>query len=204
MNASVKIRLVGSLVFAALAAMALVLAWQTFVSSGPGFADPKPDNRPDLAVLESEQNREDVLPTDLAYAAEDVGQDGIQTAATRYLGKGARASYWAALDNGGNVCLLFRLPAGVLGHACGPATQFNREGVAVAIEDVDNGEYLEARLLPDRADPKSGSEYLLEVPNVIAISPSLRAEESVEIGIAVDRGEPIRFGVLGEVPRDQL
>lgn len=203
MSISTKTKVLGASLVAVLGLVTLVVSLQTFVFSGGVSASTKPDVQPDLAVLSAAATSADDLTPDLAAIATDIGDGGIQLGSVRYLGESKNGVFWTAIDLGGNVCLLFQTPSALMGHTCGAASQFNEEGVAVAIEGFDekglSQGYLSARLLPDRADTASTRTYTSEVPNVIGISPELRAEGGTEITVPTNSGEPLKIHVLGEV-----
>ncbi len=204
MFTSSKLKLTAAILLAAVALAALVLSVQTFVLSGPGNANIRSGVEADLAILSEPARGSDALSVHVASIAADIGDGGLKRETVRKLGDGATATYCTGLDAAENVCIVFELRSATTGYSCGPSDMFNAEGIAVALENMETSEYLEARLLPDRAVPSNTESYVIEAPGVIAISPSLRGEGNARIEVPVRSGDPISFRVLGEVPRDQL
>ncbi len=206
MSISNKAKLLGAAAAAVIASALLVLSIQTFMQSNLSQASSETASTGtyDFATLDREKGQDDVLNASVRSAADSIGDGGVNLESVRLLGSSSGVSYWAALDRSDNVCLIFELKSETIGFSCVPAEQFNKQGALAGVENMLTGEYLEARLVPDRVQPVEDSRYQVVVAGVIVIDDSLHTQSGSQIEIPVRSGEPFTFSVMGEVPRDQL
>lgn len=180
---------------ALLAALA-VLAFFLFML--PALGTPWGANAvPDLAVLNTPQGPEDQnMPHADSQADPALGDDALVLDSVRLLGTGDQGTYWVARTQGEDVCYWYELGAGgAMGGVCTTPERFNAEGVGSRTSDVSKGIVIESYLLPDRAMPGQSPQYVVDLPGVIIIDPSIRNYARIEIPAAT--GNPISINTLG-------
>lgn len=143
----------------------------------------------------------DVPPNEVLVAQ---GVDGIDPSNVRFLGEGAGARFWAAVDNAGNVCVVTRLMAqDVYASGCNTPESVEKKGVSIgAFGNPQEPGHLDvtALLLPDSAAvsgatrTRSDSPWLAIAPNlVVTETDRIQPGKTYEFDRRADRGKPVKF-----------
>jgi len=120
--------------------------------------------REQLSVLDAPSDAQDSLPRTIQDQSNGIGDGGLITDSTRFLGEDESAQYWTGIDQAGNVCVIAELNlSGAWSSACKDANQFATTGLELAVDLPDDAspEHAEAYLLPDGV-------VLDEIPDVLA------------------------------------
>ncbi|HXH33911.1 MAG TPA: hypothetical protein VNJ54_05810 [Plantibacter sp.] len=120
--------------------------------------------REQLSLLNAPRNAQDSLPRSIHTQSKGIGDGGLATDSTRFLGEDESAQYWTGIDTAGHVCVIAELNmSGVWSSACTNAHQFANTGLGLSVDRPDeaNPEHAEAYLLPDGV-------VLDEIPHVLA------------------------------------
>ncbi|UFS58458.1 hypothetical protein [Subtercola endophyticus] len=100
---------------------------------------------------------------------DSIGTAGIQQSSVRFLGTKSGSSYWTALGQADEICLVaFVSTDDVASSACASPSTFNAQGVGLRLFGPTQG--TEGYLVPD-ASALKGAALVAVVPNLVTIDP---------------------------------
>lgn len=142
----------------------LIAGAATIIGGAVSSASAGSSAREQLSVLDAPRNAQDSLPRTIHTQSNGIGDGGLVTDSTHFLGNDERAQYWTGIDKAGNVCVIAELNvSGAWSSGCTNAQQFAKTGLGLAVDRPSeaNPEHTEAYLLPDGV-------VLDEIPQVLA------------------------------------
>ena len=168
-------------------------------ASNAGKSDPSAEQSPSsvLAVLARTQTTADALPPGLEEFASGSGESGIDLASTRLLASDDAGSYWAAVGNNGDICIVISLPTEGLSRACATVEHFVAHGVSNSFHISATEEYAEAYLLPDGVSNETDVDALVPLAsNLLVGDTRTLTSEQRKITLSKADGTPWELNAL--------
>lgn len=145
---------------------------------GVSVASASSDAYVDLGLLDRKITSFDELPEPIEPS--DLGVEGLISERSRLIRDDATATYWAAIDRNGYLCILVYLKGEdwVAGTGCSKPSDFNSNGVNIRIANPSL--VIEAYLIPDRFVAEFQEVIRHDFPsseNMIILDPYASKEE---------------------------